>query len=112
MYQFHNQQMSEAAYKFFSVSVLKEDKENTLAESNTLAGKWRSLMTGTKYTSDNNMPKPDRVITAVIGAAAGAAIGSVIPIAEYHETVSPQQQMQEDTQDAEQEQGISSSFSI
>lgn len=84
MYQYHNQQKPAGAYNFFSVSQLKEDKNNELTESNTLAGKWRSLMTGKKYHSDTATPDPDRVIPALIGglagAVAGAAIGSAIPI--------------------------------
>ena len=88
MYQYHNQQRPDCAYTFFSVSQLKEDKNNELAESNTLAGKWRSLMTGAKYNSDSVISNPDLVIPVSLGALAGgaagvfagAAIGSVVPV--------------------------------
>lgn len=86
MYQYHNQQIPDSAYTFFSVSQLKEDKNNELAESITLGGKWRSLLSGTKY--DSGMPNPDQAIPLSVGGlageaagvVAGAAIGSVVPI--------------------------------
>ncbi|MBL7480599.1 YopT-type cysteine protease domain-containing protein [Legionella bononiensis] len=88
MYQYHNQQRPDCAFTFFSVSQLKEDKNHELAESNTLAGKWRSLMTGSKYNSDSVISNPDLLIPATFGALAGgaagvfagAAIGSVVPV--------------------------------
>ncbi|KTD44625.1 YopT-type cysteine protease domain-containing protein [Legionella quateirensis] len=88
MYQYHNQKRPDFAFTFFSVNQLKEDKNNELAESNTLAGKWRSLMTGTKYKSDSVISNPDLIIPTSLGAlaggaagaVAGAAIGSVVPI--------------------------------
>lgn len=78
MYQYHNQKIPEVAYTFFSVSQLKEDINNELAESNTLTGKWRSLLTGSKYESDSVISTPEAAIATGVGALAGGAIGVVV----------------------------------
>lgn len=90
MYQYHNQQRPEGAYTFYSVNKLQEDKNHELEPSNTLAGKWRSLMTGTKYhaSTRSEITDPDLIIPSIIvgaggavaGAVIGATIGSIIPV--------------------------------
>ncbi|MCL9683772.1 hypothetical protein [Legionella maioricensis] len=81
MNQYDNQRLPDYAFTFFSVSQLKEDKNNELTESNTLTGKWRSLLTGRKYESDSVISQLELAIPISFGALAGGAIGVVVGVA-------------------------------
>jgi hypothetical protein len=83
MYQYHNQFLPDAAYKFYCVSKLQEDEGNKLNESITVGGKWRSFLTGKKYGSLGALDPvfwPTALVGATAGAALGGVVGSAVPI--------------------------------
>ncbi len=48
-HQYESQNNSQNTYHFYSVQLLKEDKQNKIKDSQTLSGKWRSILYGQKY---------------------------------------------------------------
>lgn len=76
-------------FRFYSVSELKYDEKETLAESKTWQGTIRSFLTGSKYGDNHSLSNKITSginiglgigVGAGVGAAIGAAVGSVVPI--------------------------------
>jgi len=83
MYLYSHQKLARPTYNVYEVSELIEDKDNTLQESITLAGKWRSFLTGKKYGSFNVLDPNiwfNLLIWGAVWAVFGGVLASVFPI--------------------------------